>query len=68
VGKRDGREQLFHTTIRDTLQFWQGLEDTRLVFTHLNHTNPALAPDSPERAQIDAAGASIAQIGQIFEL
>ena len=40
----------------------------RVVFTHLNHSNPAATPDSPAAQAIQATGMSIAQEGQRFNL
>jgi pyrroloquinoline quinone biosynthesis protein B len=36
---------------------------TRLVFTHLNNSNPMLDPDSPEHARVRQAGTEIAYDG-----
>jgi pyrroloquinoline quinone biosynthesis protein B len=36
----------------------------RVRLVHLNHTNPVLRPDSPERAFVEAAGASLARVGE----
>lgn len=40
----------------------------RKVYTHINNTNPVLMPDSPERAEVTAAGWDIAQDGQEYQL
>ena len=40
----------------------------RVVFTHLNNTNPALDPQSDEAAEVLARGFEIAQPGQTFDL
>jgi pyrroloquinoline quinone biosynthesis protein B len=40
----------------------------RVAFTHLNHSNPALVPDGPERAAIEARGFSILEDGQRIPL
>jgi len=39
-----------------------------LWFTHLNHTNPAASPASPEAARVREAGARVAPDGQRFPL
>jgi pyrroloquinoline quinone biosynthesis protein B len=36
-------------------------ERRKIVFTHLNHTNPAALPDTPERRAITAAGMRVAE-------
>jgi pyrroloquinoline quinone biosynthesis protein B len=40
----------------------------RTVLVHINNTNPILAPDSPERAQVTAAGVEIGEDGMDFTL
>ena len=40
----------------------------KIVFIHLNHTNPALYPDSPEVQSIQSAGFRVATPGEIVEL
>lgn len=40
----------------------------RRVFIHVNNTNPALLKDSPERAELEAAGWIVAEDGMEFEL
>jgi pyrroloquinoline quinone biosynthesis protein B len=41
---------------------------TRVVYTHINNTNPMLFEDGPERALLASAGASIAEDGAQYEL
>jgi len=43
-------------------------ERAKVRFIHLNHTNPALHPDSPAHRQIEAAGCGVARIGEQFAL
>ncbi|MFQ5399032.1 MAG: MBL fold metallo-hydrolase [Anaerolineae bacterium] len=62
-----GRAPVAHPLIPHTLQLYAGLPG-RLVLTHLNHTNPVLDGDSPERAAVRTAGASVARTGQVFAL
>jgi pyrroloquinoline quinone biosynthesis protein B len=38
------------------------------AFIHINNTNPILASDSPERAEVEAAGILLAEDGMEFEL
>jgi pyrroloquinoline quinone biosynthesis protein B len=40
----------------------------RTVLVHINNTNPILAPDSPERAQVAAAGVEIGEDGMQFAI
>jgi len=51
-----------HPLVPDTLDRFSGLS-TRLVLTHLNHTNPLCDPGSPESALALAAGFEIASDG-----
>jgi pyrroloquinoline quinone biosynthesis protein B len=43
-------------------------ERRKIVFTHLNHTNPAALPDTPQRSSIEAAGMRVAVEGERLEL
>ncbi len=43
-------------------------ERAKVVFTHLNHSNPAADPRSPEAARVRAAGMRVARDGQLFGL
>jgi pyrroloquinoline quinone biosynthesis protein B len=40
----------------------------RVAFTHLNHSNPAVVPDGPERAAIEARGFTVLEDGQRIPL
>lgn len=42
--------------------------DKRRVLIHINNTNPILDPDSPERAEVEAAGVEVAYDGMDIEL
>ncbi|MEO1084065.1 MAG: MBL fold metallo-hydrolase, partial [Acidobacteriota bacterium] len=58
-----------HPRIRDTmarLARRPEAERAKVHFIHLNHTNPALDPRSPERRQIEDAGFHVAARGQTF--
>jgi len=45
-----------------------GLDIARKVFIHINNTNPVLLADSPERAEAERAGWTIAHDGMELEL
>lgn len=62
-----GRPPVAHPLVPDTLAYF-GADAAKLVLTHLNHTNPVLDEDGPERAMVYRAGASVARQGQVFEL
>ncbi len=62
-----GRSSVPHPLVPDTLALWDGLP-CQLILTHLNHTNPLLDKDSPERVSVIAAGAQVAATGQKIAL
>jgi pyrroloquinoline quinone biosynthesis protein B len=45
-----------------------GIGAKRVILVHINNTNPILRPDSPERAQMSAAGVEIGEDGMHFTL
>ncbi|HSL82107.1 MAG TPA: pyrroloquinoline quinone biosynthesis protein PqqB, partial [Thermoanaerobaculia bacterium] len=68
-----GREvsEIGHPLITDSLErFGAAVRsgDLRVLFIHLNHSNPALDPRSPERRAIEAAGFRVAEEGEELPL
>jgi len=68
-GEIPGRaiSEIPHPFIAESLARFAGLpagERAKIVFTHLNHTNPAALPGTPERAAIEAAGMRVAVEGE----
>jgi pyrroloquinoline quinone biosynthesis protein B len=64
-------EQIAHPAIVESLARFANLpagERKKVVFTHLNHSNPAADPESEEAAAVRAAGMSIAWDGLVIEL
>ena len=60
-----------HPLITDSMQRLDSLvhtHATRVLFTHLNHSNPALDPLGPERAEIERRGFEVLSEGQEFPL
>ncbi len=51
-----------------TLAAFEGLDVRRRVLLHINNSNPILLDDSPERAQAEAAGWSVAYDGMELTL
>lgn len=51
-----------HPTMQDTMDKLED-SDTEIIFTHLNHTNPALKQDSDERKTIERRGFKVAEKG-----
>lgn len=43
-------------------------ERSKIYFIHLNHTNPAILPDSPASQEIQRKGYHVARFGDILEL
>jgi len=46
-----------------SLEALAGIDIGRRIYVHINNTNPAWRPDSPERAQVEAAGWEVAHDG-----
>ncbi len=72
-GEIPGRDmsEIPHPFIRETMKRLEGLpanERSRIRFIHLNHTNPALLPDSDARREIETKGFRLAEQGERFEL
>ena len=72
-GEVPGRDlsKIPHPFIRASLDRFAALplaERAKIRFLHLNHTNPAWDPESPERAAIRAAGMDVASEGELFRL
>lgn len=56
-----------HPLVPDTIERFVGLS-TRIVLTHLNHTNPLCDPGSPESATVHEAGFEVAADGLVFDI
>jgi len=67
AGPKTGR-RMGHMPITETLEAFEPLAVARRIFIHLNNTNPALLDDSPERAQLTAAGWEVAEDGMEITL
>jgi pyrroloquinoline quinone biosynthesis protein B len=64
-------ESIGHPLITDSMELLEPLVvagGPSVYFTHLNHTNPALDPRSPERAEIERRGFAVLEDGQRFPL
>lgn len=64
---RPDAEVVPHPPIADSMSVLSAVE-TEIYFTHLNHTNPAIDPDSRERHAVQALGMHIADEGMIIPL
>jgi pyrroloquinoline quinone biosynthesis protein B len=65
--RRDDANAVPHPAIADTMSAVSRL-GTRILFTHLNHTNPALDADSRERKAVEALGMRVASEGELIGL
>ena len=65
--QREDAARIPHPAIADTMNAVSRI-DARIVFTHLNHTNPAILSDSRERRAVEGLGMRIAREGDVFEL
>jgi pyrroloquinoline quinone biosynthesis protein B len=60
-----------HPLIVDSMRRFESRVSTgqlRVYFTHLNHSNPALDPAGPERAEIERRGFRVLDEGEVFPL
>ena len=58
-----------HVTIKDcSLALLAKMAAPKRIYIHINNTNPILAPNSPERAAVEAAGLTVGSDGLEFEL
>jgi pyrroloquinoline quinone biosynthesis protein B len=62
-----GTRRVSHPPVTHTLDLFAA-HAAKLMLTHLNHTNPVLDENGPERAAVRAAGASVASFGQHWAL
>jgi pyrroloquinoline quinone biosynthesis protein B len=60
--------QMGHWPVQESLRQVMPRKARWKVYTHINNTNPILAADSPERAQVEAAGVAIGEDGMECEL
>lgn len=60
-------EEVPHPTVQDTIERFKD-SDTDIYFTHMNHTNPILREDSPERKEMEEKGFQIVERGMEFEV
>ena len=69
TGNTRTADDMGHLPIRDgSLNVLRGLKGRIRIYLHINNTNPILAPDSCERAEVENAGLLIGYDGLEFEL
>ena len=67
-GLRRTSYELGHVPVEESLEALRGLDVGRVVYTHLNHTNPLLDPAQPMAALLGEAGFEVARDGMVIEL
>ncbi len=63
----DRYHEVPHPVIKETMHKTENW-DTEIIFTHLNHTNPALRPNTEERKELEERGFKIAERGMELEI
>jgi len=70
LGDRDMSE-IRHPFVSESMDLFDSLnedEKTRVIFIHMNHTNPLLIEGSPERAEVERRGYHYATEGMRLDL
>ncbi len=65
IGHRD-ISQIPHPRVVDSAEIFADIAD-RIIFTHLNHTNPLLRENSAQRKKIEKMGYRVAMDGDVLE-
>lgn len=60
-------ESVPHPPMQESMELLADM-DTEIYFTHMNHTNPVIDPDSDERAAVEDAGFNVVEDGMEIEL
>lgn len=60
--------EMGHWPVCESYHTFSRLPARHKVYLHINNTNPILAPGSPERATVEAAGIYLGEDGMDFEL
>ena len=72
-GELGGRDmsRIRHPFVAESMKRFQGLQNeerARVIFIHMNHTNPLLIDGSPEQAEVERRGFRFAREGLRLEL
>lgn len=64
------QDEVTHPPVSETLRLLgeRRKDDPRVIFIHLNHTNPLLQEGRPERQELEDLGWEIGFEGQVFEM
>ena len=69
LGTRKDFQEVSHPTIKDSIQVLGTLtKETRIYYTHFNHTNPVLDSKSEAVNEIKASGLKLVHEGQAFKI
>ncbi|HEX6347672.1 pyrroloquinoline quinone biosynthesis protein PqqB [Umezawaea sp.] len=68
TGGTHGQAAMGHLPITASLPELRRHPGVRRIYTHLNNTNPVLDPDSPEHAELVAAGVEVPPDGTVVEI
>ena len=70
INHRDIREipHPFVVESMNTFAEWSASEKAKIIFIHLNHTNPLLDPTSEETRFVLEQGFQVARLGQVIRL
>ncbi|ONI86191.1 pyrroloquinoline quinone biosynthesis protein PqqB [Saccharothrix sp. ALI-22-I] len=68
TGNPSGQAAMGHLPMTHSLPELRRHPTTRRIYTHLNNTNPALNPTSPEHTEITEAGAELVPDGTLLTL
>ncbi len=63
--------EIGHPLVADSLQRFANLDDRqrrKIHFTHMNHSNPLLDPNSDEHVAVARSGMAVAAEGDVYEL
>jgi len=67
-GLRKTSYDLGHVPVEESVEILRGRGIERVVYTHLNHTNPLLDPGQPFMNQVKDAGFEVAHDGMVIEI
>lgn len=67
-GLRKTSHDLGHVPAEESMEVLKDMDIGRVVYTHLNHTNPLLDPAQPMASMVSEAGLEVAHDGMIIEL
>jgi pyrroloquinoline quinone biosynthesis protein B len=67
-GLRKSSYDLGHVPVEESVEILKGMDIGRVVYTHLNHTNPLLDPAEPMTKIVEDVGLEIAHDGMVIKL